>query len=183
MRSVIRVLAMARDYFTSISWPISEIGGRLTQFSPPPNERRTTLTTADDDDDDDYDAASIEMVDNESAHCPDRSRDVPRLFGDVSSFPFRSSTNIMDGDWGGVRRVSPIQIACRGTPLSVGAFATKVNTRKRARNAARSPEDGWARPKKLLEGQNGRKRLRCTPSSLPPSLPSTLDRIYTFFLR
>ena len=67
-----------------------------------------------------------------------RCADVP------SSSLFGSATNIMDGDWGeGIRRVSPLQIACQrrrrgGAPLSVGAFTdTKVNTRKRARNAAR----------------------------------------------
>ena len=59
----------------------------------------------------------------------------------------------------------PITNCLSATPLSVGAFATKVNMeRGREMPLALPKTDGLPR-KKLLEGQNG--RLRCTLSALP----------------
>ena len=96
------------------------------------------------------------------------ARDVARLFGDVPVRHEYYGWRL----WGGFRGEFPITNCLSATPLSVGAFATKVNTRKRARNAVvvRFLEDGWARPKKLLEGQNGWKGAagcsRCTATAL-----------------
>ena len=68
----------------------------------------------------------------------------------------------------------PITNCLSATPLSVGAFATKVNTGKRARNAARSPEDGWAPTKKVTRGAKRAAALH----SIRPSF-----YFYTLFLR
>ena len=111
------------------------------------------------------------------------ARDAPRLFGDVPSPTFRCVRHEYYGWglWGDSEESSPITNCLSATPLSVGAFATKDNTRKRARNAVvvRFLEDGWARPKKLLEGQNGWKGAagcsRCTATALFSALTQSTN--------
>ena len=155
------VLRYAPDYLVSVSSPpISEIGGRgrLTQFSPPPKRTPSrqpmlTMTTAT------RPPSRWSIMNAGQEHSRWLEMPRPRLFGDVPSPTFGSVRYEYYGWglWGGFRGEFPITNCLSATPLSVGAFATKVNTRKRARNATRFLEDGWARPKKLLEGQNGRK--------------------------